>query len=99
MKINLIIFIVLICAINIQGITMENKLYHHFPDGKFRNPEGSPERKENVNWSFRTFNKEKKKLDMSLPSDHSIKKEVVLKNLMKNQNNDFLYMVQMINPH
>ena len=90
MKINLIIFIVLICAINIQGITMENKLYHHLPDGKFRNPEGSPERKENVNWSFRTFNKEKKKLDMSLPSDHSIKKEVVLKNLMKNQNNDFI---------
>ena len=62
MKINLIIFIVLVCAINIQGITMENKLYHHLPDGKFRNPEGSPERKENVNWSFRTFNKEKKKL-------------------------------------
>ncbi len=90
MKINLIIFIVLICAINIQGITMENKLYHHLPDGKFRNPEGSPERKENVNWSFRTFNKEKKKLDMSLPSDHSIKKEVVLKNLIKNQNNDFI---------
>ena len=69
---------------------MENKLYHHLPDGKFRNPEGSPERKENVNWSFRTFNKEKKKLDMSLPSDHSIKKEVVLKNLIKNQNNDFI---------
>ena len=62
MKINLIIFIVLICAINIQGITMENKLYHHLPDGKFRNPEGSPERKENVNWSFRTFNKEKRYL-------------------------------------
>lgn len=46
---------------------MEKKLYHHLPDGTFRNPEGSPGRKafENLRkgkgWSFRIFNQEKKK--------------------------------------
>ena len=69
---------------------MENKPYHHLPDGKFRNPEGSPERKDNVKWSFKIFNKEKKKLDMTLPVDHSIKKEKVLRDLKNNENNDFI---------
>ena len=43
---------------------MTNKPYHHLDGGRFQNPEGSPIRSENVKWSYSTFNKEKKKLDM-----------------------------------
>ena len=46
---------------------MKKKFYHHLPDGSFRNPKGSPEHNSNFKWSFRIFNKEKKKLDMSIP--------------------------------
>ena len=90
MKFSLIIFLIFFCVIKSLGVTMENKPYHHLPDGKFRNPEGSPERPDNVNWSFKTFNKEKKKLDMFLPADFAMKKEIVLKNLIENKNNDFV---------
>ena len=38
-----------------------SKPYHHLSDGTFRNPEGSPKRDENVKWSYKIFNKEKKK--------------------------------------
>ena len=41
---------------------MKKKPYHHLPDGTFRNPEGSPKRDPNVKWSYKIFNKEKKKL-------------------------------------
>ena len=57
---------------------MTNKPYHHLDNGKFRNPEGSPIRSENVKWSYSTFNKEKKKLDMTVPDEHVIKKNLVL---------------------
>ena len=40
---------------------MENKPYHHLKDGTFRNPEGSPVRDKKFNWSYKIFNKEKKK--------------------------------------
>ena len=56
---------------------MEKLPYHHLPDGTFRNPEGSPIRDENFKWSFKIFNKEKKKLDMTVPEDHVIPKEKV----------------------
>ena len=69
---------------------MEKKPYHHLPDGTFRNPEGSPQRTGNVNWSFKTFNKEKKKLDMTVPKDHAIEKEKVLSDLEKYKNEDYI---------
>ena len=56
---------------------MENKPYHHLPDGSFRNPEGSPERNSNFKWSFKIFNEEKKKLDMTVPNDHVVEKNKV----------------------
>ena len=90
MRTIFIIFIILFCVIKSIGIAMENKPYHHLPEGKFRNPEGSPVRTGEVNWSFRTFNKEKKKLDMTVPEDHVLKKEFVLESLNKNKNNDFI---------
>ena len=60
---------------------MEKTPYHHLPDGSFRNPEGSPERNSNFKWSFKIFNKEKKKLDMAIPEDHAIEKQKVLSDL------------------
>ena len=67
---------------------MEDLPYHHLPDGTFRNPEGSPIRDSSFNWSFKIFNKEKKKLNMSVPSDHVINKKEVLKNLKDNKDKD-----------
>ena len=64
--------------------------YHHLPDGTFRNPKGSPERNTNFKWSFKVFNKEKKKLNMSVPKDHIVTKEKVLSNLEKFKNDDYI---------
>jgi len=46
---------------------MEKKLYHHLPDGTFRNPEGSPSRTEKAKFSYRQFVQEKKKKDINDP--------------------------------
>ena len=69
---------------------MEKIPYHHLPDGSFRNPEGSPERNSNFKWSFKVFNKEKKKLNMSVPKDHVIDKQRVLSNLENLKNDDYV---------
>ena len=73
---------------NIQA--MEKKPYHHLPDGTFRNPEGSPIRSENVKWSYKQFNLEKKKLDMSIPKEHVIDKNKVKTNLEKFKNGNYI---------
>ena len=70
--------------------SMDNKPYHHLPDNTFRNPEGSPERDDKIKWSYSTFNKEKKKLDMTVPDDHVLKKEYVIKDLASKQNSDYI---------
>ena len=72
---------------------MNNKPYHHLPDGSFRNPEGSPKRDENVKWSYRIFNKEKKKLDMTVPNNHVVDKKKVLSSLDKLKNDDFIIWI------
>ncbi len=69
---------------------MKDLPYHHLSDGTFRNPEGSPKRDENIKWSYRTFNKEKKKLKIEFPSDHVIKREKVLENLDKYKNDNYV---------
>tara|TARA_B100001063_G_scaffold229272_1_gene241342 strand:+ start:132 stop:1130 length:999 start_codon:yes stop_codon:yes gene_type:complete len=69
---------------------MEKKPYHHLPDGTFRNPEGSPERSENFKWSFKIYNQEKKKLDMTVPEDHVVSKDKVLSDLVKFKNDDYI---------
>ena len=83
-------FLIIIITYNSLSFAMENKPYHHLPDGTFRNPEGSPERTENVNWSYKTFNKEKKKLDMTVPQDHVIDKEKILSDLEKYKDDDYI---------
>ncbi len=69
---------------------MENKPYHHLPDGTFRNPEGSPQRDSSFNWSFKVFNEEKRKINMNIPTDHVIDKKKVLENIKKYKNNDYI---------
>ena len=69
-KILNIIFVIFIY--NVDLLAMEKKPFHHLPDGTFRNPEGSPKRDENVKWSYKIFLKEKKKLDMTVPSEHVV---------------------------
>ena len=69
---------------------MEKKPYHHLPDGTFRNPEGSPKTNPNVRWSFKVFNKEKKRLDMTVPKEHVIEKKKVLADLKKFQEEDYV---------
>jgi len=83
-------FLIIIIAYNSLTIAMEKKPYHHLPDGTFRNPEGSPERSGNVNWSYKTFNKEKKKLDMTIPKEHVIDKKTVLSSLEKYKNDNYI---------
>jgi len=72
---------------------MKDLPYHHLPDGTFRNPEGSPKRDENIKWSFRTFNKEKKKLKIEFPSNHVVEREKVLENLEKYKNDNYVAWV------
>ena len=74
---------------NCLSIAME-KPYHHLPDGTFRNPEGSPKRDPNVKWSYKIFNQEKKKLDMTVPKEHVVEKEKVLFDLKKYQEDDYV---------
>ena len=69
---------------------MDKIPYHHLPDGTFRNPEGSPERNTNFKWSFKVFNKEKKKLDMKVPENHVVKKEKILSDLTKLKDDDYI---------
>ena len=69
---------------------MDKIPYHHLPDGTFRNPQGSPKVDQNFKWSFKVFNKEKKKLDMTVPKDHVVNKEQVLADLEKCKDGDYI---------
>ena len=85
-----IILIIIFFQYTSVTLAMTNKPYHHLDNGTFRNPEGSPVRSENVKWSYSTFNKEKKKLDMTVPDEHVIKKNLVLETLNSIKNNDYI---------
>ena len=69
---------------------MKKKPYHHLPDETFRNPEDSPKTDPNFKWSFKIFNKEKKKLNILVPKEHVIEKKKVLENLEKFQRDDYI---------
>ena len=87
---NFLTFLVLILTLNCVSIAMEKKPYHHLPDGTFRNPKGSPKRSENFKWSFKIYNQEKKKLNMTVPEDHVVSKEKVLADLNKLKNDNYI---------
>ena len=76
-----------------MSIAMEKKPFHHLPDGTFRNPEGSPVRSKDVKFSYRTFTKEKKKIDITVPKDHVIDKKIVKENLEKFKDDDFIVWI------
>ena len=88
--IGILCFLIGIVSYNHIGSAMEKKPYHHLPDGTFRNPEGSPKRDVNFKWSYKIFNQEKKKLDMTVPKEHVIDKEKVLSDLRKYQEDDYV---------
>ena len=88
--IGVLCFLIGIVSYNHIGSAMEKKPYHHLPDGTFRNPEGSPKRDANFKWSYKIFNQEKKKLDMTVPKEHVIDKEKVLSDLRKYQEDDYV---------
>ena len=70
---------------------MIKKPWHHLPDGSFRNPEGSPtSRSSSGKFSYRYFNQEKKKLDMTVPKEHVINKQKVLNNLENFKDDDYI---------
>ncbi len=69
---------------------MENKPYHHNLDGTFRNPEGSPVRSSDIKFSYSTFSKEKKKLDLTYPSEHVVPQEKVLSDLNNLKDNNYI---------
>ena len=90
MKIKYPIFLFIFILYNTLAMSLENKPYHHLPDGTFRNPEGSPVRSNDVKFSYRTFIKEKKKIDITVPKDHVIDKKIVKDNLEKFKNDDYI---------
>ena len=87
---KLISFLLIILFFNVELIAMEKLPYHHLPDGTFRNPEGSPVRANDVKFSYRTFIKEKKKIDITFPKDHVIDKKIVKENLEKFKDDDYI---------
>jgi L-ascorbate metabolism protein UlaG (beta-lactamase superfamily) len=87
---KLISFLFFILFFNFELIAMEKQPYHHLPDGTFRNPEGSPIRSNDVKFSYRTFIKEKKKIDITIPKDHVIDKKIVKENLEKFKDDNYI---------
>ena len=90
---QVICFLIIIFLYNPLSKAMEKKPYHHMPDGTFRNPEGSPVRSKDVKFSYRQFTKEKKKIDLTVPKDHIVDKEIVLSDLKKYENEDYIAWV------
>ena len=85
-----LIFLLTVLFFNTELIAMDKQLYHHLPDGTFRNPEGSPERDPNAKWSYKIFNEERKKVKIEIPKDHVVPRVKVLEELKKNKNNDYI---------
>ena len=71
-------------------MSIEKKPYHHLPDGTFRNPEGSPKRDDNIKWSYKIFNAERKKIEINFHDDHVIARNEVLKSLQENKDEDYI---------
>ena len=85
---NFFIFFILVLVSPVKS--MNEKPYHHNPDGTFRNPEGSPERDSNIKWSYKVFNTERKKIKIDFPSSHVVPRVKVLKDLDDNKNEDYI---------
>ena len=91
--VRFLIFLFSIIIYNSSIIAMEKKPYHHLPDGTFRNPEGSPVRSKDVKFSYRQFTKEKKKIDLTVPKEHVVDKKIVLSDLKRHLNEDYIALI------
>ena len=70
---------------------MKEKPYHHLSDGTFRNPEGSPVViSRSGKFSYRTFSKLRKNINLNFPKEHVVEKEKVKSNLEKYKNDDYI---------
>ena len=88
--VRILYFLIGIIFLSYISLAMAEKPFHHLPDGTFRNPEGSPVRSNDVKFSYRTFTKEKKKIDITVPKDHVIDKKIVKENLEKFKDDDYI---------
>ena len=74
-------------------MAIEKTPYHHLPDGTFRNPEGSPIRSKDIKFSYRQFNKERKKINLTVPKEHVVDKEIVLSDLKNYEKDDYIALI------
>ena len=86
----LIIYCIISFFLTLDLKTMEEKPYHHLPNGSFRNPDGSPERDPKIKWSYKIFNAEREKIKIDFPKDHVIPRNEVLKSLQDNKNENYI---------
>ena len=85
-----IILFILFFSISVFAEEIEIAPYHHMKNNKFRNPEGSPQRDPDKKFSYRTFNREKKKIEINIPKNHVISKEYVLNELEGYAQDDYI---------
>ena len=70
---------------------MKEKPYHHLSDGTFRNPKGSPVViSRSGKFSYRTFSKLRKNINLNFPKEHVVEKEKVKSDLEKYKNGDYI---------
>ncbi len=70
---------------------MKEKPYHHLSDGTFRNPEGSPVViSRSGKFSYRTFSKLRKNINLNFPKEHVVEKEKVKSDIEKYKNGDYI---------
>jgi N-acyl-phosphatidylethanolamine-hydrolysing phospholipase D len=86
-------FIIIIITYNSLLMAIEKTPYHHLPDGTFRNPEGSPIRSKDIKFSYRQFNKERKKINLTVPKEHVVDKEIVLSDLKNYEKDDYIALI------
>lgn len=86
-------FSFLSCNSKINSIELKNRPYHHLNDGTFRNPFGSPKKDENGSFSYITFNLENRKLDLTIPKNHTIDSNDVLSSIDESKNSDYILWI------
>ena len=70
---------------------MKEKPYHHLSNGTFRNPKGSPVViSRSGKFSYRTFSKLRKNINLNFPKEHVVEKEKVKSDLEKYKNGDYI---------
>ena len=70
---------------------MKEKPYHHLSNGTFRNPKGSPVViSRSGKFSYRTFSKLRKNINLNFPKEHVVEKEKVKSDLEKYKDDNYI---------